>query len=377
MRVFNIFEQNMESFEKKIKKLQRKADKIGNGTIGFKVVGESFKRIENATYKMIHVEITGAEAPRIDGWEFVATIIHQGEKNIINKIPTFENEIPNIYRTRNSICEHCNSNRYRKDTYILRNTMTNEFKQVGKSCLKDFLGHQNPNQIASYGEMLLEFHTEEWDSVNFDYRGSYTDLIEWVAMSVAIIDRYGYISKTKAQEETLEPTSEKVYNQIYYSHRISPSVDTTECDNKKAKKIIDYIKNIASKNNYEENLKILASEKCISQRFYGYATSMVAFYEKEMERINKEKQEVKSEYFGEEKEKVELTLTVNKVVVFDGYYGITKLHLMSDAEGRQFTWKTSTKSLEEGKTLNIKATIKEHMVYNGIKQTVLTRVKEV
>ena len=50
---------------------------------------------------------------------------------------------------------------------------------------------------------------------------------------------------------------------------------------------------------------------------------------------------------------------------------------MSDAEGRQFTWKTTSRTLEEGKTMRIKATIKEHTEYNGIKQTVLTRLKEV
>ena len=43
-------------------------------------------------------------------------------------------------------------------------------------------------------------------------------------------------------------------------------------------------------------------------------------------------------------------------------------------ENNVYTWKTTT-SIEDRKILNITATVKKHNVYNGIKQTELTRCK--
>ena len=42
-----------------------------------------------------------------------------------------------------------------------------------------------------------------------------------------------------------------------------------------------------------------------------------------------------------------------------------------------FVWITGTKAYEVGTKLTIMGTIKNHQEYRGVKQTVLTRVKEV
>jgi len=90
------------------------------------------------------------------------------------------------------------------------------------------------------------------------------------------------------------------------------------------------------------------------------------------------------EHIGTVGEKVTLTLTVGHVVVLEGSYGTTFIYIMEDADQNTVIYKgTSTAVLftpegiarGKGDTLTITATIKEHGVRNGVKQTVIQRPK--
>jgi hypothetical protein len=83
-----------------------------------------------------------------------------------------------------------------------------------------------------------------------------------------------------------------------------------------------------------------------------------------------------SEYVGEVKVRMELTLTVLGVFDSEGHYGHTDIVKMKDAEGNLFTWFASGWSgLTRGDVVTGKGTVKAHDTYKGTKQTVLTRCK--
>ena len=84
-----------------------------------------------------------------------------------------------------------------------------------------------------------------------------------------------------------------------------------------------------------------------------------------------------SEYVGEIGDRLELTVTVNKAITFDGYYGTSIMHIMEDGDGNVYVWTTSSKSFPEGKVVTIRGTVKDHREYRGVKQTILTRCKEI
>lgn len=133
--VYEIFEGNMERLEKKLKLIQSKCRKYGC-EFNASAVGEVFKQVKDETTgevkttRFIQVEASGVA--KVDDWEFVATIEHVKPTNVIRSFRP-EYEVPERYYTADPICEHCNSKRNRKDTYLIRNTETGEFKQVGKS----------------------------------------------------------------------------------------------------------------------------------------------------------------------------------------------------------------------------------------------------
>lgn len=87
-----------------------------------------------------------------------------------------------------------------------------------------------------------------------------------------------------------------------------------------------------------------------------------------------------TKFFGELGQKVELTLALDRRSFFDTQWGSTAIYAFTDAEGHHFIWKTaswpdSMTKVNEGDSIVLKGTIKEHNEYKGCKQTVLTRCK--
>lgn len=128
---YSIYEGNMERLEKKLKRIENKCNKYGNTNFKFEVVGTEYKEIELDNGKKINtkfyiVDVDGIA--KVNDWVFVAIIQHKDNGNIIRQFKT-DIEVPEKYRHTESICEHCNYKRVRKDTYLIYNEVTNEFKK--------------------------------------------------------------------------------------------------------------------------------------------------------------------------------------------------------------------------------------------------------
>ena len=81
-----------------------------------------------------------------------------------------------------------------------------------------------------------------------------------------------------------------------------------------------------------------------------------------------------SEFIGKIGERLEFELTVKKAIPLGETYGkATMLHIMEDVCGNCFVWTTSAKKLLVDETYKMRGTIKDHKVYRGVNQTILTR----
>lgn len=101
------------------------------------------------------------------------------------------------------------------------------------------------------------------------------------------------------------------------------------------------------------------------------------------------KNDSNSEWFGEEGKRYDLELTYLGYHCWETSFGyhesIQYLHKFKDEAGNIYIWKTGNSMckvtsdgyefIKEGEKVTLKATVKEHGDYNGIKQTVLTRCK--
>jgi hypothetical protein len=90
------------------------------------------------------------------------------------------------------------------------------------------------------------------------------------------------------------------------------------------------------------------------------------------------------QHVGTVGEKITLTLTIRHIVTLDGTYGTSYIYIMEDADQNVVIYKGNSDvvfmgadGLPRGKgdTLTITATVKEHGVRDGVKQTVIQRPK--
>ena len=90
------------------------------------------------------------------------------------------------------------------------------------------------------------------------------------------------------------------------------------------------------------------------------------------------------EFLGVVGEKVTLTLTIKKVIVWDSNFGTQYLYILEDANQNVVIYKGNAKVFytdesgeyrKLGSTVTVIATVKEHGVRNEVKQTVIQRPK--
>jgi hypothetical protein len=82
-----------------------------------------------------------------------------------------------------------------------------------------------------------------------------------------------------------------------------------------------------------------------------------------------------SQHIGAVGDKVTLTITVERIIVLETMYGTNYITIARDEQGNAITYKGRTDIGNKGDTNTIKAAVKEHTVYNGVKQTVIQRPK--
>ena len=84
-----------------------------------------------------------------------------------------------------------------------------------------------------------------------------------------------------------------------------------------------------------------------------------------------------SVFIGEQKERLTLDgLTIISIYESEGFYGWEFTHLMTDACGNVYNWKTSKKIGRRGQSVSLVGTVKSHYESkNKVKTTVLTRCR--
>ena len=157
----------------------------------------------------------------------------------------------------------------------------------------------------------------------------------------------------------------------------------TEEDREFAQHALEFVKNrIEEKgedlNDFEYNLKQLISMEEFPGRYAGYVAAIIGMYKREIERIVRQEKRKPSEYVGSARDKIEIVVTVAAIFGFETQYGYAKIVKMVNEEGDEFKWMTSSDlNVDRGDKVKIKATIKGHETYKGVKQTQLVRVKVV
>ena len=393
---YSIPEVNMESLRKKMTRIQNKCRKYGCD-FRFEVVGEEFRELDELTsIRCFIVEAEGIAI--INDWQFVASLEHTEHGNIINK--AIEIEVPERYYTSAPICEHCKTNHMRKYTYIVHNVKTDEFKQVGTACLKDFTFGMSATAVASYEDALHEVE----EATVCGYHGFAGGEMmykqqEYLQFVIECVNKFGY-AKTSEENATVnrvhrymtalfkECSSKKDVEwrerQIAEMERVGFQWDT-ESNRETAEKALEWALKQEANSNYMQNLLVVCKQNRVAEHNVGILASLIPTYYKAIERELKlaaqKADEAKSEWQGEVGQRLTVIIKDWRVVASwessFGYNQTVAIYKLVDENGNVYTWKTSggiycDESIDE---VELKGTVKAHNEYRGVNQTELTRCK--
>lgn len=378
--IYSIPEANYERLCKKLTRISNKCSKY-NCEFHFEELGTEFvEQYEDG--KLLgaekHYKINVSGKAMINDWVFVATLQHMPKGNIVRVFDS--QEVPSWAYTVEPKCDHCKTKHNRKDTYLIRNTKTGEFKQVGKSCLKDFtngLSAEDVAQLESYMDSVQESCTST--GIGHKY---YTDVNCYLMNVVETVKHFGYISKANAQM-TGSATCYRAYAFMRQDRFVADEMEKTNynADTQENQAVVvaalDWLNKQEDEFGYMHNLKLACSQMYCETRDLGIIASLIPTYnraqEKELEKEKAQKASSNSKWVGEVGERITMTGNCKCVTSWENQFGVTYVYKFTTEEGNIFTWKTG-KSLSEG-ALTLKGTIKAHNEFRGAKKTELTRCK--
>ena len=156
------------------------------------------------------------------------------------------------------------------------------------------------------------------------------------------------------------------------------AAEVSESARERANNTIKFFKNL---NNDDEELNDFAlNVRTAVLAEYAKCSNYIAYapllQKKLIAKMAKHNEELKSNYVGNVGDKITIDVVCTGSVGFETQYGYSFANTFRDDNENVYVWITATKSYDIGTQMKIMGKVKAHNEYNGVKQTVLTRVKE-
>lgn len=389
--VYAIYEDFYPDVEKKLNRIAKKCKRYGNDFI-FEVKGEEIREKYNEEterteyHKFILVDVDGTA--KIDDWECIAVLEIHDVGNIIRRINT-EINVPERFKHTENICEHCNSKRQRNNMYVIHNVKTDEWKQVGGSCLKVYTSGLSMEYVTAYMDGIIEL--EEHDSI-VGHGKAYYNVNDIISYAIEVINKTGYFNS-----QSMLPTKYVVSTMMH--NNLSRAIESINKDFKDARldvrfseidfnkentkdnteKIIDYYKNLEDNSEFVHNVKVMLNEKVVLPKNIGYLCYLPEGYAKHIQKEVEKAKKIETKYFGEvgKRYKDKVIENITLITSWETQWGYTGIYKIILEDGSILTWKTNNYLyLEKNEEFDkISFTVKEHKEYRGEKQTEVTRCK--
>lgn len=154
--------------------------------------------------------VTAPGPLQLDGWTLVAVLeLAEGDGErltLLRKLPDSP-EVPAVYReTSPDWCDHCRSRRDRRQSFLV--VRDGEWRQVGSTCIKDFLGHSAAELVAWFGFLADLAEDPDWTGSGACELSLTTAEVLTTACQVVVA--YGWVPKSKAEPGVTIATAARV-----------------------------------------------------------------------------------------------------------------------------------------------------------------------
>lgn len=334
--------------------------------------------------------------PRVNGYRFLAKIEHEplqdgGFQNLVFAPSVDANERLSKSAVGNNAhgcppnCDHCAQKRARKTTFLIDSA--EGVKQVGSSCVDDFIGQGTLSKImASFDLQMFLQRDDEWNAIDRDYmrncrEPTWWSTVQYLALANALTKTSGFV-KSDAPLSTRDVCVEAILR----PSRTSPDLrrllqmtdDEIRQDVPEIDMMLEFYRNLDSNSTYVQNLKVLLSRDHLNLT-HRFSTGIIASAPSSYYRATQPGVHL-NEPFGVEKERGPLKLRVYNIKEYTNSEHPSVKYFMSDDMGRKFSWSTAypgNQLMNIGGTVILNATIKGHSIYEGTHTTKITRCDQI
>ena len=417
LTVLRIFADKMNDVNSAIKKLNKKCDRLGvsHPTVTFSNIYEhNFSKGEyeddmfavvEARFKwysidVFDIDIKLPEDIKLGDWEPIAYMDHFQSQYIKFDIDKdynydFDSEI------LNSNCQHCETKRNRRKSFILKSKIDGSFKKVGSTCVKDFTGVDPVKFFKAFQHIIktISDFSSEYYGINsvrlIDYRVFDIDSIWTIAKNVIGIDNE-YI-KTQWDEgyngnyrtNLGDATADKVKDVLFYKNTENnyfvDGVDSILVDNIREWLInrevkIEKLNGVDVENEFDSKLKSFSDRKRVRVFEIGFTSWIVDAYNKYVENLKN----MNSVFVGNVNDKIKIEGTITLVKQISSNWGTTNLYKIVDNEGNIYSkfgeinkrYTLNNEEIGVGSLVKFTAVVNKHNVYNNVNETVLGRISK-
>lgn len=420
--VYRVPSYNAPILTEKLTKLRKRAEKIGELTVEWCADTREEIVHDDGTVSRYYFFVVNADPIRIAGWAFLAKLTIEEGGVLVSKIPGAarawqlhrENaesgwdideattaaqaalDAMNLGAYADEAtacdCDHCGLDRRRKTTYLVEEIATGAIKQVGSSCLRDFLG-TDPANVLRYAEYLRElddFGNDDEDGWKLAGGASAQrdiSTIGYLWHVCAMIRVNGWAARSGSDNPTADQATQNLWalsERRKNKWGVQLWVDIEEADKERAKAALawglEHFSNLKATefglSDFDRNMLVAVRGTCISANTKGILAYLpvahARFLEKEIEKARETEEARESNHVGTVGQRGPFTLTCLKIFETEGRFGTTFITQFEDEAGNRFKWFGSYE-LDRGKTYSGTWTIKGHEEYKGVKETVVTR----
>lgn len=317
-----------------------------------------------------------------NGWTFAGTMTWDEEVGLVTRMVPGEKVLEDV---RAKVCDVCNTTRHRKDTYLVQRGK--EQKQVGSNCLKQFMG------IAPESLWMLDYEPDMFkQGGNLEPAGGVPwgeqrrDSVEMLGLGLAAVETYGWTSRSAAYGDK-QATVDRVEAVLTNAKHVPEAeklrlISRGKALQHEAKEMLTYARELEGDSDYVQNLRAIASGDSVSMRNLPLFLSAIGSARREQAQAVEKEAKAKSAHQGVVGEKLSVPrVTVEDTKVIESNYGYqttySTLVTMVDEQGNRYkTFYGGSNTPQKGETYELpSSTVKKHESWNGVDETLLSRVK--
>jgi hypothetical protein len=363
-RAFHVRIENLPSLRDRIERIDRRARRLGTGPV--RLVDTGRREAGRA------VVVLQGEAPRLDGWRIAAVVRHRGAEAQLRPVPGAPNLRLPADRWRKASCDHCKVARNRKETFLLLHDGDGVVRQVGSTCMRDFLGGHDPERLCRQAEYLVVAGAELSDAGSGEAEPAATlELEAFLAHAARVIRRAGWIRSDAATDQT-PSSADQAEASLERTAPLEPA------DRRLARGTIAWARELLplkqDPSAFELDLIAAVSEPWITRRERGLICAAVMIRRRELARARQ-----RSRHQGHIGDEIEVVGLVEHMFGRpSARWGSVHHAILRDLQGNRYRlWSSRPLPVEKHRAYRLSGRVTAHDEHRGERETVLTRCRAV